>query len=99
MELGALICRPKPKCSDCPVSHECIDPTVATPVNQQPPYAGSLREARGAVLRALSEAGTTTPELLAAVSGHSPQRIDSAIAGLVADGLVRVHKGAVAIAE
>ena len=99
MELGALVCRPNPECSQCPVAPDCADPTVATAANRQPAYRGSLREVRGAVLRLLSATGATTPEALAAASGHPPQRIESAVVGLVSDGLVRVDGGAVTIAD
>ena len=88
MDLGATVCRPMPRCAQCPVSARCgwhhrghpePDPAVGSAgvSTAQPPYAGSARQARGRVLHALA-AG--------AVPAHDfPEPI---VAGLVADRLV-----------
>ena len=88
MDLGATVCRPVPRCGDCPLAPECDwhhaghpDPDPATGSagvsRRQAPYAGSAREARGRVLVAL----TGGP---AAAAAHDPAIVD----GLVADRLV-----------
>jgi A/G-specific adenine glycosylase len=88
MDLGATVCRPAPRCHDCPLSAECAwnvagrpspDPAdgsagVSTP---QAPYDGSDRQARGDVLRALQ--GGARPVVA------FPARI---VDGLLADRLV-----------
>ncbi len=91
MDLGAVLCRPSPRCAECPVAPTCVwhmsgrpapDPATGSAgvSTRQAPYEGSARQARGAVLRALG-AG----ELEA-------QRFDEqVVAGLVADGLVVVE--------
>jgi A/G-specific adenine glycosylase len=65
MDLGAIVCRPAPRCPDCPIASSCAwhrtghassDPAdgSAGVSTRQPPYEGSARQARGAVLRALA---------------------------------------------
>lgn len=88
MDLGATICRPAPRCGECPVAFECAwsragclppDPAdgSAGVSARQAPYAGSERARRGGVLRAL----TRGPAL---VADHPPETV----ASLVADRLV-----------
>jgi A/G-specific adenine glycosylase len=66
MDLGATVCRPAPRCADCPLAGSCTwhaaghpspDPATGSAgvSTRQAPYAGSDREARGAVLRALHD--------------------------------------------
>jgi A/G-specific adenine glycosylase len=60
MEFGARVCRARdPRCSACPVARGCPSRGRASrvPVARQPRFAGSARAARGAVIRALVEAG------------------------------------------
>lgn len=65
MDLGATVCRPTPRCAECPVAADCAwrlaghpDPDPATGSagvsTRQAPYAGSERERRGRVLGALT---------------------------------------------
>jgi A/G-specific adenine glycosylase len=88
MDLGATVCRPSPRCADCPVTNACAwrragypepDPAVGSAgvSTTQPPFDGSARQARGRVLRAL--AGGAAP-----VDEFAPAIVD----GLVADRLV-----------
>jgi A/G-specific adenine glycosylase len=83
MDLGATVCRPSPRCGDCPVAAQCAwhraghpepDPSVGSAgvSGRQAPYEGSLRQARGAVLRAVAD-------------GPRPRR---AFAGEVVDSLL-----------
>ena len=92
MELGALVCTARrPACSACPIRSTCrwlaLGQPAGEPPRRQPKYEGSDRQARGALLAVLREAGrpVTTQELALAW----PDRAQSARAldGLVADGL------------
>ncbi len=64
MDVGATLCRPTPCCEQCPLAAGCVwrlaghplpDPAVGSAgvSVRQAPYAGSRRQARGAVLRAV----------------------------------------------
>lgn len=93
MDLGATVCRPAPRCAECPLTTSCawhvagqLDPDPAEGSagvsTRQAPYAGSDRQARGAVLRALHNGPLP-------VVGF-PARI---LAGLVTDRLVTITNG------
>ncbi len=86
MDLGAMVCRPRPRCDDCPVASWCSDPDVYRPPARQPRFRGSHREARGRVLAALLTDGGD-PADLAARTGLDRARVEAALASLVADGL------------
>jgi A/G-specific adenine glycosylase len=88
MDLGATICRPAPRCADCPLAGRCRwqqtgrpdpDPAAGSAgvSARQAPYEGSDRQARGRVLRRLARGPAPAEEF--------PPRI---VAGLVADRLV-----------
>ncbi len=88
MDLGATLCRPVPRCDECPVAEDCVwqlaghpepDPAVGSAgvSTRQAPYLGSERERRGRVLLAL----TRGPAL---VADHP----EETVASLVADRLV-----------
>jgi A/G-specific adenine glycosylase len=88
MDLGAAVCRPVPRCRDCPVAGRCRwhqagcaapDPAVGSAgvSSRQARYEGSDRQARGQVLRRLAAGPAPHAEF--------PPRI---VAGLVADRLV-----------
>ena len=88
MDLGATVCRPTPRCDECPVAARCAwaragrpepDPALGSAgvSGRQAPFDGSARQARGAVLRALG----TGPAPAAAFD-------DAIVGSLVADGLV-----------
>ncbi len=88
MDLGATVCRPAPRCADCPVVGCCgwhqagrpePDPAAGSAgvSVRQAPYEGSDRQARGRVLGRLA--------IGPAPAGEFPPRI---VAGLVADRLV-----------
>jgi len=88
MDLGATVCRPAPRCPDCPVATSCRwhraghpDPDPAAGSAgvsvRQAPYDGSDRQARGRVLRRLAAGAVPAAEF--------PPRI---VAGLVEDRLV-----------
>jgi A/G-specific adenine glycosylase len=96
-DVGALHCRALPRCQGCGLAAGCGALRSGLPVVPPPPrqaaYQGSLRQLRGALLAAaLAADGTPTSALRTAVSslpGATEQRIELALAGLVADGLLR----------
>jgi A/G-specific adenine glycosylase len=89
MDLAATVCRPRdPGCLVCPVAAWCRDPAVSTPARRQPRFEGSLRQARGAIVRHLTRVESATGPELAAAIGVDEERINDAAAALIADGLV-----------
>lgn len=93
MELGALICTARtPKCSACPISGHCAwnrlgRPPRVGPARRVQAYAGTDRQARGALLAVLRESRAPVgPEALAEAWKPLAQR-ERALGGLVADGL------------
>lgn len=95
MELGALVCTARaPKCDECPISHLCAWRQAGYPVTDSPRrqvqarYAGSDRQARGAVLKLLREHHAwVTREQLSTVWPDASQ-LDRAIISLLDDGLM-----------
>ena len=88
MDLGATVCRPAPRCDDCPVARSCGWRRAGNPLpdpasgsagvsTTQAPYVGSDRQARGIVLRTLLDGARSANEF-------SPRIVD----GLVEDRLV-----------
>jgi A/G-specific adenine glycosylase len=88
MDVGRLHCRARPRCDGCPLREGCLvaleaggwDPVARR--RRQAAYAGSLRERRGALLRA-ALAGERPP------AAADPQ----AAASLLADGLIAARAG------
>lgn len=78
MELGQTSCRAKAACEACPIADLCpsagTEHVIASP--RQAPYAGSMRERRGKLLRAITDAGTASWD-------DDPAAAES----LIADGL------------
>jgi A/G-specific adenine glycosylase len=100
-DLGATICRARrPACDQCPLgdcaSRARLRANVNTAVRprRQAPYAGSMRQLRGEVLRALlgPNAPATWSELhervQAAPAAGSPGAVERAVDGLHRDGLL-----------
>jgi A/G-specific adenine glycosylase len=93
MELGALVCTARtPKCEGCPINGLCHWNRLGRPPHDGParrgqPYAGTDRQARGALLAVLRESRTPVgPEALSRAWQKAEQR-ERALAGLLADGL------------
>lgn len=99
MELGALVCTARaPRCEACPLSERCAwraagFPDTGDTRRRQAAYEGSDRQARGAVLRMLRDAGA--PVALEAVipTWPDPLQRDRAIDSLIADGLAEASDG------
>lgn len=90
MDLGAIVCRPVPRCGECPTAATCAwrraghpapDPAVGSAgvSGKQARFEGSRRQARGRVLAALHDGGRP-------VSEFDP----TIVAELAAEGLVTV---------
>lgn len=95
MELGARVCTSKaPRCGDCPISAGCAwrakgyPDTGARGAAKQSRYAGSDRQARGALLAVLR--ASTGPISQSALEKAWPEKTqrDRALLSLIDDGLV-----------
>ncbi len=88
MDLGAGVCRPRnPSCQVCPVETWCAGPGVYVPPRAQPRFEGSIRQVRGALVRALVRREATLAEL-SAETGFAPARVSDALDHLTAEGIV-----------
>jgi A/G-specific adenine glycosylase len=99
MDVGALHCRPRPRCQGCPLAPSCrwraLGPAAPPPrPRAQAPFATSDRRWRGAVVRALAAApdGLDRAALAAAVQAAAADRpagwFDTLLARLEAEGMV-----------
>jgi A/G-specific adenine glycosylase len=99
MDVGALHCRPRPRCEGCPLAPSCrwraLGPAAPPPrPRAQAPFATSDRRWRGAVVRALAGApdGLDRAALADAVQAVAAARpagwFDTLLARLEAEGLV-----------
>ena len=99
MDLGRLVCRPKPKCDVCPLAVGCRfrgSTRPRTRSNAQPPFAGSSRELRGAIVRRLRSSPSVTLAAIAAQTGRPLDDVAAAVRALDRDGLVRAGPAALA---
>jgi A/G-specific adenine glycosylase len=99
MELGALVCTARaPVCAACPVAHLCAwvaegsPPDALAASRRRQTWAGSDRQARGAVMALLR---SRSPRPWADVEAAVPEagRRERAVAGLLADGLAVLAPG------
>jgi A/G-specific adenine glycosylase len=99
MDVGALHCRPKPRCGGCPLELTCrwraLGPAAPPPRPKgQAPFATSDRRWRGAVVRALAGApdGLDRAALADAVQAGAADRpagwFDALLARLESEGMV-----------
>lgn len=100
MELGAVVCTARaPRCDACPLAHVCAWRTSGSPDTgdlrrRQARYEGSDRQARGAALRALRNAGADGIRVDEILSDwpEAHQR-DRALTSLADDGLIELDDG------
>jgi A/G-specific adenine glycosylase len=101
MDLGNALCRPVPRCEDCPLTPDCgwyrsghLNPDPATGSagvsKPQARFEGSVRQQRGLVLRQVARQRVTRAEL------DVP---DAVIDSLVADGLLNEIQGFLRLPE
>jgi A/G-specific adenine glycosylase len=99
MDVGALHCRPRPRCGGCPLAPSCrwraLGPAAPPPrPRAQAPFATSDRRWRGAVVRALAGApdGLDRTALAEAVQAAAADRpagwFEALLARLEAEGMV-----------
>jgi A/G-specific adenine glycosylase len=93
MDLGRMHCRAVPRCDGCPLATWCrwrraggpADVGAARPKDR---FEGSLRQVRGKVVAELRLARSAGRAQLAAAAGVTQGRLDLALDGLMADGVV-----------
>lgn len=102
MELGALVCTARaPRCDACPLADACAWRAAGYPAYEgkraprQSRFAGSDRQARGTVLRALRAVDVPIVEQELAALWPDAAQLERAIASLADDGLVVREDGAV----
>lgn len=95
MDLGREICTSRdPSCDVCPVRRWCVfvanEGRTDPPRRRQSRFEGSLRQARGAIVRELTRAPkhAASVEQLVTRSGVERERIVAAIEALADDGMV-----------
>lgn len=96
MELGSLVCsaRKAPQCHRCPLQPECLWAAQGYPAAERRPrvqarFAGSDRQARGAIMALLRESATAVdPAELASAWAPQAQR-QRAVQSLIRDGLLQ----------
>lgn len=100
MELGAIVCTARsPRCDSCPIAHICAwraadYPDTGDERRQQARYEGSDRQARGAVLKTLRDAGASGIPIDDVIrTWPDPTQRDRAIDSLLRDGLAEVSDG------
>jgi len=104
-DAGAIHCRSVPRCDGCPLAGTCrsrrrlaASTTPAPSARRQPPYAGSFRQLRGAVLAAMlvDPQPPTRQALVRRMKGLTPapsaDAIARAVESLAADGLVTASR-------
>jgi A/G-specific adenine glycosylase len=94
MDLGRFVCRPVPRCAECPLANACRfaleDGSPRPSAPRQPAFEGSARQARGRVLAELRERGGASVLELATGTGMPIERTSRAAASLAGDGLATV---------
>ena len=107
MDLGREVCRPVPRCEACPLRRTCRSVRPASGPRRAarpgragrppaPPFEGSTRQVRGAVVRVLRDGRIMTVSGVARATGHALDPVAAAIRGLAADGIL--DAGAAALA-
>ncbi len=98
MDLGREICRPRPRCDECPLAGGCrfraAGSTPRPARTRQGPFEGSTRQVRGAVVAVLRDRASATPGAIADRTGFGLERVLDAIRELARDGVVAAGAGA-----
>jgi A/G-specific adenine glycosylase len=100
MDLGREVCRPKPRCGECPIAASCrfhaAGVAPSTSRRGQGPFHGSSRQVRGGVVRVLRDRPEVTVGGIALDIGAEPDRVLAAVLDLHREGIV--HAGPAALA-
>ena len=96
MDLGREVCRPAPRCGICPIAATCGfvragAPRAAGRRRAQPPFQGSMRQVRGAVVGALRRRPSMSVRALSHETGHPEDRVREAVRAMRREGLVAVR--------
>lgn len=102
MEVGALLCRPKPTCGKCPLQPDCrwnaamkLDPASTDPAKhsakvstKQSKFEGSDRQGRGRLVKALASSSVEAARLDTTMGWPGQGERANQVAGtVIADGL------------
>ena len=92
MELGAVLCRPKPLCEPCPLRESCTwraagYPEAAQPARRPQPFTGTDRQARGVAMKILREASHPVTADVIHAAWHDFSQMERSLQSLIADGL------------
>ncbi len=102
MDFGATVCTARTaSCSTCPVSSRCAwrgdgaDPARTTAFTSRPQgrFEGSDRQARGRLMKRLTEGGVARDDVAAVMQLDDVERAERLVASLVNDGLVECVDG------
>jgi A/G-specific adenine glycosylase len=100
MDLGRDVCRPLPRCAACPLSAACTYRAAGRSGGRadqrRPPFQGSMRKVRGAIVRALRDRPFASVGDLAKETGEARERVVDAIRSLAADRVVDASPAALA---
>ena len=105
MDLGRAVCLPAPRCDACPLAAVCRfranGRTGRRSGRSQRAFEGSMRQARGGVLRELrGRDRAATIQAIASALGYAMPRVDLAVDALERDGLVeRTGSGRIRLAR
>jgi A/G-specific adenine glycosylase len=92
MDLGRTVCRPAPRCGECPLRQWCRFAATGRSgrgsTRPQGSFEGSLRQVRGAVVAHLRERSPSTVGSVTTATGYGPATVADAIRGLAHDGVV-----------
>lgn len=100
MDLGREVCRPAPRCAECPLAPGCRfrrsgrEPSAAG--RRQPSFDGSFRQIRGRVVAALRERPSATLAGIARDNGEPLERVHRAALALAREGLISAGPAALA---
>ena len=96
MDLGREVCRPRPRCGVCPLGPSCrsvalgVEPSPPRP--RPEPFEGSMRQVRGAVVRALRDRPSATIAALAEITGLDAERVAEAVRRMTDEGLLESRR-------
>jgi A/G-specific adenine glycosylase len=101
MNLGRDVCRPVPRCGACPLAAACRSraighsgaPSGRRADGDPAPYEGSMRQVRGAIVRALTaRQGPVEIRTISAAIERPESTVRQAVPSLERDGLIRVTR-------
>jgi A/G-specific adenine glycosylase len=96
MDLGREHCRARPRCDGCPLATWCrwrrgsvkrVSPEP-TSRGRQGPFQGSMRQVRGRIVDALRSRPSAGSAMLVRATGFPRDRVETALDGLVRDGVI-----------